>query len=259
MGKNKLKKFAEMQGFDCVFQYPFGRLKEEGFPYKGEWKSKIFRNENPITLELGCGKGEYTVGLARRFPETNFVGIDVKGARIYTGAKQVEQEGIANASFLRTDIELLPSFFIPGEVNEIWITFPDPQMKKTHRRLTSTRFLNIYRKICSPGAVVNLKTDSPFLYEYTRRLVALNNLDLLADTPNLYAEPEGSIPESLTSIRTFYEQQWLSRGKKIKYIAFRLPSSEVQLVEPEEDDIEKDDYRSFPRGIVQGMPDNKEI
>ncbi len=257
MGKNKLKKFAEMQEFSCVFQYPFGRLQSEGFPLRGKWNSDVFRSGNPLTLELGCGKGEYTVGLARRFPERNFIGIDIKGARIFTGAKEVTVSGIGNAAFLRTDIELIPHFFLPGEVDEIWITFPDPQMKKTRRRLTSTRFLDLYRRICAPGAVVNLKTDSPFLYEYTRRLVALNNLECLADTADLYACPSGSLSESLTQIQTFYEQQWLSRGKKIKYISFRLPDSGVVLQEPVEEDIEKDDYRSFPRGIAQEMPDRK--
>lgn len=257
MGKNKLRKFAEMQEFDCVYQYPFGRLQAEGFPLKGRWHEEVFRNDNPLTLELGCGKGEYTVELARRFPQRDFIGIDIKGARIYTGARQVHTQGIGNAAFLRTDIELLPSFFAPGEVSEIWITFPDPQMKKTRRRLTSTRFLDLYRRICAPGAVVNLKTDSPFLYEYTRRLVALNNLECLADTEDLYAEPAGTLPESLTSIRTFYEQQWLSRGKKIKYISFRLPAADTALQEPQEDDIEKDDYRSFPRGVAQEMPGQK--
>lgn len=248
MGKNKLKKFAEMQEFACVHQYPFGRLQAEGFPLRGKWHADVFGNDNPLTLELGCGKGEYTVGLARRFPEKNFIGVDIKGARIFTGAKEVTTSGIGNAAFLRTDIELIPNFFSPGEVAEIWITFPDPQMKKTRRRLTSTRFLDLYRRICAPGAIVNLKTDSPFLYEYTRRLVALNDLECLADTSDLYAEPVGSLPESLTEIRTFYEQQWLSRGKKIKYISFRLPDADKVLEEPAEDDIEKDDYRSFPRG-----------
>lgn len=250
MGKNKLKKFAKMQEFERVYQYPFGRLQAEGFPLLGKWHEEVFDNHNPITLELGCGKGEYTVELARRFPERNFIGIDIKGARIYTGAKHVNEENIANAAFLRTDIELLPQFFAPEEIDEIWITFPDPQMKKTRRRLTSTRFLDIYRKIGRPGTLVNLKTDSPFLFEYTRRLVELNGLECIACSADLYSEPEGKLPDSLTSIRTFYEQQWLARGKKIKYIAFRLPSLDAVLQEPQEDDIEKDDYRAYPRGTV---------
>lgn len=252
MGKNKLKKFAEMQEFDCVFQYPFARLQAEGFPLRGRWHGKYFGNGNPITLELGCGKGEYTVGLARRFPDRNFIGIDIKGARIFTGAREVHTTAMTNAAFLRTDIELLPHFFAPGEVAEIWITFPDPQMKKTRRRLTSTRFIDLYRRICAPEATVNLKTDSPFLYEYTRRLTALNGLGIAADTTDLYGEAAGTLPEYLTSISTFYEQQWLGRGKKIKYHAFRLPSdTSFALQEPQEDDIEKDDYRSFPRGTLQ--------
>lgn len=250
MGKNKLKKFAEMQEFSRVYQYPFGRLQSEGFPLKGNWHAECFGNNNPITLELGCGKGEYTVGLARRFHERNFVGVDIKGARIFTGAREINADELLNAAFLRTDIELIPHFFTLGEVEQIWITFPDPQMKKTRRRLTSTRFLELYRKICRPGAIINLKTDSPFLYEYTRRLTALNGLEVIADTDDLYAFEEGSLPEYLTSIRTFYEQQWLSRGKTIKYHAFRLPETNKVLVESEEDDIERDDYRSFPRGML---------
>ncbi len=256
MGKNKLRKFAEMQEFPCVFQYPFARLQAEGFPLYGKWHENYFHNSNPIVLELGCGKGEYTVGLARRFPDRNFIGIDIKGARIFTGAKEVNSNNIANAAFLRTDIELLPSFFAPGEVAEIWITFPDPQMKKTRRRLTSTRFLKLYRQISHAGGRINLKTDSPFLFEYTRRLTDLNHLDVLASTADLYgADTEQEhIPPYIREIRTFYEQQWLSRGKTIKYHAFLLPDLPEALQEPEEEDIERDDYRSFPRGIVQKMP-----
>lgn len=256
MGKNKLRKFAEMREFPCVFQYPFGRIQAESFPLKGLWHEEYFHNDNPITVELGCGKGEYTVGLARRFPERNFIGIDIKGARIFTGAREVNDAAIPNAAFLRTDIELLPHFFVPGEVAEIWITFPDPQMKKTRRRLTSTRFLELYRAVTLGAGIVNLKTDSPFLYEYTRRLTALNGLDVEADTADLYGDAAG-FPEYLTGIRTFYEQQWLSRGKKIRYHAFRLPDAAHTFAEPEEDDIEKDDYRSFPRGVAQEMPGQK--
>ena len=146
MGKNKLKKFADMEQMSCVFQYPFGVLRESGFPLRVRWNEEYFRNSGPIVLELGCGKGEYTVGLARRYPEKNFIGIDIKGARMWTGARAATEEELANAAFLRTNIELLPHFFAPGEVSEIWITFPDPQMKKVRKRLTSTTFLNIYRR-----------------------------------------------------------------------------------------------------------------
>ena len=137
MGKNKLKKFSDMESMECVFQYPFSVLKEQGFPMKGRWHSDYFHNDNPVILELGCGKGEYTVGLASRFPDKNFIGIDIKGARMWSGACQVRDRKMGNAAFLRTSIELLPYFFAPGEVDEIWITFPDPQMKKVNKRLTA--------------------------------------------------------------------------------------------------------------------------
>lgn len=251
MGKNKLRKFAEMQNFQCVFQYPFGRLAAEGFPMRGRWHADFFGNDHPIVLELGCGKGEYTVGLARRFPERNFIGIDIKGARIYTGAREACNSGMTNVAFLRTDIELLERFFAPGEVSEIWITFPDPQMKKTRKRLTATAFLRRYRAVCGPQARINLKTDSPFLYEFTRRLTELNALKVEENCPDLYGSQSENLPPYLREIRTFYEQQWLSRGKKIKYLSFRLPSPDGEIFDPDEDDIPRDDYRSFSRGVAR--------
>ncbi len=243
MGKNKLKKFADMAQYKCVFQYPREELLRVGFPHKGAWHHNVFANSNPITLELGCGRGEYTVSLAKSEPTRNFVGIDIKGARMWTGASEVEREGITNAAFLRCEIENIDSFFAPGEVDSLWITFPDPQMKKRRKRLTSTRFLTLYRAIMKPDGVVNLKTDSPFLYEYTRRLVELNSFEVLSQTDDLYGS---GMADPVTSIKTYYEQQWLSRGKKIKLISFRLPA-QGELLEPEEDDIEKDDYRAMPR------------
>lgn len=251
MGKNKLKKFNDMATMDCVFQYPFGVLKESGFPIKGSWRRDYFHNDNPIVLELGCGKGEYTVGLAERYPDRNFIGIDIKGARMWTGACQVRERGMKNAAFLRTNIELLPYFFAPDEVDEIWITFPDPQMKKTRRRLTSARFLKLYRRILAPGGTVHLKTDSPFLYTFTSRLVHENSLPLLAETSDLYSS---GLADAVTSIKTHYEKQWLSRGKRIKLIEFTLPA-DGPLADPQEDDIEHDDYTSFPRGLAQCMPE----
>lgn len=187
MGKNKLKKFAEMETMSNVFQYPFARLKEESFPMKGCWASDFFHNNNPIVLELGCGKGEYAVGLAKRFPERNFIGIDIKGARMWTGARQAVDEQIGNVAFLRTSIELLDHFFAEGEVSEIWITFPDPQMQKVNKRLTSVRFLSLYRHVLRDGGLVHLKTDSPFLYTYTHELVRLNHLAVDTDTDDLYS------------------------------------------------------------------------
>ena len=243
MGKNKLRKFSEMEQLPFVFQYPFARLKAEGgFPLRGRWHSDFFHNDNPIVLELGCGKGEYTVGLAQAHPERNYIGIDIKGARMWTGATRARDLGLTNVAFLRTDIELLPEFFAEGEVAEIWITFPDPQMKKVNKRLTSTRFMRAYRKITGPRGVINLKTDSPFLFEYTRRMAELNGLEILDLSTDLHGEGR---QDATTSIKTYYESQWLSRGKKIKYIAFR--AGDGDLTEPDVSDLEKDDYRAIPR------------
>lgn len=241
MGKNKLKKFAELQNLDCVLQYPRERLLNDGFPFSGLWGKEIFGNTNPIVLELGCGKGEYTVGLASANPEKNYIGIDIKGARIWKGAKEIERDRILNAKFLRTEIENLQKFFGRSEVHEIWITFPDPQMQKPRKRLTCSRFLKQYSEILKKGGLVHLKTDSPFLYEYTRRLVKKNNLETLIDTSDLYGD---GLADPVSSIKTFYESQWLSRGKSIKLLSFRL-NGPRDFEEPEYDDLEKDDYRAY--------------
>lgn len=243
MGKNKLKKFAEIEQLECVLQYPRERLLNEGFPHKGAWNGNIFPSPRPIVIELGCGKGEYTVALAKNYPDKNYVGIDIKGARIWSGAKEVATADISNARFLRTEIENINHFFESGEIDEIWITFPDPQMQKTRKRLTSTRFLKLYSEILKPAGIVHLKTDSPFLYEYTRRLVKKNALEVLEDTSDLYGEGKA---DPVRSIKTFYESQWLSRGKSIKLISFRL-YPDITLEEPECEDIPKDDYRAYPR------------
>lgn len=245
MGKNKLKKFNEMKGFRCVVEAPCYSHPDTLTPGSAGIDSvrrQLFADDAPLILELGCGKGEYTVGLAKNNPGANFIGVDIKGARIYTGAKTVEEEKIPNAGFLRTQVEALPAFFAPGEVSEIWITFPDPQLKKTNKRLTSTRFLGYYRKFMDPEGVINLKTDSPFLYEYTRRLAEENGLEILDATDDLYGRPGDEIEKR---IKTFYEQQWLSRGKKIKLLKFRLGSQ--PLHEPDVDDLEPDDYRAAAR------------
>lgn len=231
-----------MATFRHVVECTRQTLQEEGFPLKGRWNSDFFGNANPITLELGCGKGEYTVGLARKYPNRNFIGVDIKGARMWKGASEVENDNIENAGFLRTQIELIDSFFSKDEIDEIWITFADPQMKKVNKRLTSTRFIQLYRNIMPAEGVVNLKTDSPFLYEYTRRMAEHNGLEILESTADLYSE-EGY--EEVKSIKTFYEQQWLSRGKSIKLIRFRIGSG--NLSEPDVSDLEPDDYRAIPR------------
>ncbi len=248
MGKNKLKKFDDMERMDIVFQYPFSVLSRDGFPLKGHWREDFFHNDNPIVLELGCGKGEYTVGLARRFPDRNHIGIDIKGARMWTGATAAVTEGLDNVAFLRTNIELLPHFFAPGEVDEIWITFPDPQMKKCRKRLTSTRFMELYRQVLRDNGRIHLKTDSPFLYTYTQAMVTHNGIATVADTSDLYGGDGERLISDILGIRTFYEQQWLDRGLTIKYISFNLDRS-TELTEPEIE-IERDTYRSFSRGHV---------
>lgn len=250
MSKNKLKKFADMEGYACVLQYPREVLLQQGFPYTGTWNGGFFKQTGPITLELGCGKGEYTVALAEANPGRNHIGVDIKGARMWSGASEVERKGIGNAAFLRAEIENIDRFFAPGEVDEIWITFPDPQMQKTRKRLTSTRFLKLYGKFLKPGGVINLKTDSPFLYEYTRRVAELNGFEVLTLTDDLYGSGRA---DPVSSIKTYYEQQWLSRGKKIKLISMRIKDFD-NLREPETDDIERDDYRAYPRHTVTGAP-----
>lgn len=251
MGKNKLKKFREMEQIELVFQYPFSVLQKDGFPLRGNWNEGFFHNSNPIVLELGCGKGEYTVGLARQFPDKNFIGIDIKGARMWTGACQARDERLTNVAFLRTDIELLPHFFSPGEVSEIWITFPDPQMKKVRKRLTGTRFLELYRQVLISDGLIHLKTDSPFLYEYTRQSLIHNDSLPITDTADLYADSR-FMDSPILNIRTHYERQWLDRGLTIKYLSFPLPS-QPELIEPEVE-IPYDTYRSYSRGELQ-MPE----
>ena len=251
MGKNKLKKFAEMETFDHVFQCSAQELEEKDYRKLGDRKHalaghwhEVFGNDNPIVLELGCGHGEYTVGLAARYPDKNFLGIDIKGARMWSGAKQAKAEGLTNAAFLRINIEMLPYFFTQDEVSEIWITFPDPQMNKATKRLTSTFFLERYRLVLRDGGLVHLKTDSPFLYTYTREMLRASGIQPNADTADLYAGP--ALID--LDIRTHYEQQWLDRGLTIKYLQWPL-RHEGTLVEPDIE-IEPDTYKSYGRGTL---------
>ncbi|MBQ9439180.1 MAG: tRNA (guanosine(46)-N7)-methyltransferase TrmB [Paludibacteraceae bacterium] len=244
MSKNKLAKFAEMATFSNVIESPAkgADLFTTDANIKGNWHKQVFHNINPIVVELGCGRGEYSVGLARKKHDTNFIGVDIKGARMYHGAKKALEEGLGNVVFLRTNIEFIERFFAADEVSEIWLTFCDPQMKKATKRLTSSFFLQRYRSIMKDGGIVHLKTDSPFLFTYTDELVRLNALPVIQRTQDLYADKNLELPESLRTIQTYYEQQWLSRGKTIKYIAFELPHA-GNLLEPDIE-IEKDDYRS---------------
>ena len=246
MGKGKLEKFAEMETFKNVFQYPFSVLENVPFDMKGHWCDDYFKNNHPIVLELGCGKGEYTVGLARLFPDVNFIGVDIKGARMWTGAKQALAEGLDNVAFLRTNIEMIDCFFAPDEVREIWLTFSDPQMKNARKRLSSTYFMNRYRRFLVDGGVVHLKTDSNFLFTYTSLMVEKNQLQLLQKTADLYHTADvDEATRRILSIQTYYESMWMERGLNIKYIKFRLPR-EGQLEEPDVE-IPLDDYRSYHR------------
>lgn len=262
MGKNKLRKFAEMETFHNVFQCGAREALAESpvTAMAGHWHDLYFHNENPIVLELGCGRGEYTVGLAAAFPDKNYIGIDIKGARMWAGAKQAEQADMHNVAFLRTNIEMLGSFFAPDEVDEIWITFPDPQMKKATKRLTSTYFMQRYAHLLRPDGLIHLKTDSPFLYTYTRAMVKENRYPVLTDTGDLYhtanaasLQEQGQL-QAATMLQTHYEHQWLDRELTIKYICWQL-APRTTLVEPDIE-IEKDTYRSYGRNYVSPQPHN---
>lgn len=247
MGKNKLKKFAEMETFHNVFQCGIREVSEDNpvAAMRGHWRDRYFHNDNPIVLELGCGRGEYTVGLAERYPDKNFIGIDIKGARMWAGAKQAERAGMTNVAFLRTNIETVTNFFAENEVDEIWITFCDPQMKKATKRLTSTYFMARYQQMMRPDGLVHLKTDSPFLYTYTRAMLSDNHYEVLADTDDLYAREQ--YPDA-SALKTHYECQWLDRGLSIKYLCWRLAHKDT-FAEPTIE-IEFDTYRSYGRNYV---------
>ncbi len=248
MGKGKLAKFADLANYPHVFEYPYSVVDNVPFELKGKWGESFFKNDHPIVLELGCGRGEYTVGLGRLFPEKNFIGVDIKGARMWTGATESLREGLNNVAFLRTNIEIIDRFFGENEVSEIWLTFSDPQMKKPTKRLSSSFFLERYRRFLKDGGLVHLKTDSNFLYTYTRLLIEENQLPVLVQTDDLYHSGQA---DEILSIQTYYEQQWLDRGMNIKYIKFALPK-EGTLREPDVE-IEMDDYRSYNRSKRSGL------
>ena len=220
--KNKLKRFNENDTFHNVFQPKREELVDTVYPLKGQWNQQFFKNNNPLVLELGCGKGEYTVGLAERYPEKNFIGIDIKGARFWRGAKTAIENKLPNVAFIRAQIELVESLFATNEVNEIWITFPDPQIKykRTKHRMTNDSFLMRYKNILNDTGIMHLKTDSEFMHGYTLGLLHGQGHEVQYANHDVYRQ-EGS-PEEVTTIQTFYENQYLETQKAITYIRFKI-------------------------------------
>ena len=220
MGKNKLGRWTEFGSYDNVIQPLIEDVAGKDHPIKGRWNSELFKNNNPIVLELGCGKGEYSVGLAENFPDKNFIGIDIKGARMWRGAKTANEKNLLNVAFLRTRIEFINSFFSREEVDEIWITFPDPHpgARNSNKRLTSPWFLNTYRLFLKDKGLIHLKTDNKELYEFTMRTLAYNNLQTIFSTNDLYSEQS----DNILSIKTHYEKIYLTSGIRITYLSFRL-------------------------------------
>lgn len=224
MGKNKLRRFTENLILPNVHQ-PTREEALASFHLKGKWHQEIFKNNNPLVLELGCGKGEYAVGMGQAFPEKNFLGVDIKGARFWFGAKQAIAEDLGNVHFLRTQIELIDQYFAPNEVDEIWITFPDPQIrhKRAKHRLTSPLFLERYKRILKPGGLLHLKTDSEFLHGYTIGILEAMGYEILSAHHDLYGTPEFEQDNThLRGIQTYYEQLFSAKGKTITYIKFRI-------------------------------------
>lgn len=230
MGKNKLIKWAEMETFKNVIQPGPEMNFGKDHPFKGNWKKGVFQNENPLIIELGCGKGEYTTGLASIFPENNYIGIDIKGARMWRGAKTANEKKLPNVAFIRTRIEFINSFFAEDEADEIWLTFPDPQLGKqnSNKRLTCPWFLNKYRKFLKNNGIIHLKTDNSYLFNYTKSLVKNNNLEIITAVSNLHSqEPK----DEILLIRTHYEDMFLKEGLKISYLSFRL--NKFRIIEEE--------------------------
>jgi tRNA (guanine-N7-)-methyltransferase len=216
MSKNKLTRFAENETFKNLFQHTHFDVHNEPFPLKDKWHSEYFQNNNPIVLELGCGRGEYTIGMAQKFPNKNFIGIDRKGARIWRGCKDAIELNLKNVAFLRIKIEDIEYYFDTDEVHEIWVTFPDPQLRKERRRLISPNFISKYKKIIDPTGIIHLKTDSRELYEYVMATAPIEKWSIVDNNDNIYIS---NAPSILTEIQTFYEKKWLQEGKPISYVA----------------------------------------
>jgi len=220
MGKKKLQQYKDIDTYKNLFQFTYEEI-QKGIHYKGNWAEKYFKNDNPITLELGCGKGEYTLGLARKYLEKNFIGIDIKGARLWRGATTALEEVLKNILFIRSPIELIGDYFSEGEIDEIWITFPDPHPKtsRIRRRLTSPRFLRMYKNILRSKGIVHLKTDNQLLFNYTYELLNELNLEVIFHTRDLY---QSGIDDDVLLIKTFYEKKYLKDNIPINYLKFRI-------------------------------------
>ncbi|MCF0173438.1 MAG: tRNA (guanosine(46)-N7)-methyltransferase TrmB [Bacteroidales bacterium] len=221
MGKDKLRKFAENETFKCLVQPTSEEMLSGSHPLRGNWNREIFHNDNPIVLELGCGKGEYTIALAERNPGINYIGVDIKGARLWKGAKYATLNNLPNVAFLRTRIDFIKSIFAEDEVSEIWITFADPQPKRANKRLTSPVFLDRYRAFLKKDGIINVKTDSQLLHEYTVEVAESQNLEIIEKNNDIYGSGRATEGDVL-SIKTFYEQGFLAQGLPITYVAFRL-------------------------------------
>ncbi len=223
MAKHKLQRFAENETFTNLFQHQNYDVRNDAFPMKGKWHEEYFHNGNPIVVEVGCGRGEYTVEMARQFPDKNFIGMDRKGARIWRGCKDATIENLTNAAFIRGQIDDIERYFGPGEVAEIWVTFPDPQPKKERRRLVSPNFVERYKKVWGPTGILHLKTDSRLLYEYMQETAEAEKWEVLENIENVYAEPKQPF---LTEIQTFYEKKWLEQDSLISYVKVRIANGE---------------------------------
>lgn len=263
MGHDKLRKFAENETFSCLLQPSAADVLSQGYDnltdhaVKGHWNGMFFDNASDIVVELGCGKGEYTIDLAQRTPGRNYIGVDIKGARLWKGAKYATENKLGNVAFLRTRIEFIQAFFAPSEVSEVWLTFSDPQMKSENSRLTSPLFLNRYRSFMKSGGVVHLKTDSRFLHEYTKAVCAANGLKVLCCTDDLYGDSSVEVAPEVREVKTFYEKMFLEQGFKITYMSFVI-DHEGDFVYPEFDAAywraEEGPRRSFGHG---GNPNSK--
>ena len=241
MGKDKLRRFAENLTFECMIQPDFEEIFHRDHPLKGHWREKFFGNDHPIVLELGCGKGEYTIALAQRDPDRNYIGVDIKGARMWRGAKTATERQMRNVAFVRTRIEFIGSFFGEGEIDEIWITFPDPQLKtrRAKKRLTSPLFLESYARMLKPEGAINLKTDSQHLYEYTDAVVRRFGLPCEISNRDIYGS---GFADEVLSVKTAYEQMFLERGLPITYTRFSLAGRrDFEMFEWEGDLIEEKD------------------